>query len=87
MLLHCVAGHQDVIQVDEDAVQPLQHVVHEVLEGLHSSPEPKRHPQKLIQPKGGDDHHLGDVLRSHWHLVVPLAKIQLGEDLLAGELG
>ena len=43
--------------------------------------------QELVQPEGGDDRRLGDVLRGHWHLVVPLAEIQLAEDLLAGQLG
>ena len=87
MLLHRVAGHQNVVQVDEDAVQPVQHLVHEALEGLPGIPEAKGHPQKLEEAEGGDHRRLGDVLGGHWHLVVPLPQIQLGEDLLAGQLG
>ena len=65
VLLIGVAGHQDVIQVDEDAVQPLQHLVHKALERLPGIPEPKGHPQKLVQPEGSDDCSLGDVLLGH----------------------
>ena len=85
MLLLGVAGHQDVIKVDKDAVQPLQHLIHKALEELSGILEPKGHPQKLLQPKGGDDRCLGDVLLGHRDLVVPLAKIQHAEDLLAGQ--
>ena len=63
----------------------LQHLIHKALEELSGILEPKGHPQKLLQPKGGDDRCLGDVLLGHRDLVVPLAKIQHAEDLLAGQ--
>ena len=52
LLLHRVAGHQDVIQVDKVAVQPLQHFVQETLEGLPCIPEPKGILRNLYSPKG-----------------------------------
>ena len=87
VLLLSVAGYQDVVKVDKDAVQPLQHLIHEVLERLPGITEPKGHPQKLVEPEGGDNCCLGDVLLGHRDLVVPLEKIQLTEDLFAGQPG
>ena len=83
MLLCCLAGHQDVVQVDEGVGNAQQHLVHEPLEGLPSIAESKRHPEKLVQPEGGDHRCLLDVLGGHWHLVVALPQVQLAEDLLA----
>ena len=65
----------------------MQHLVHEALEGLHSIPEAKGHRQELKEAEGSDHRRLGDVLGGHWQLVVPLPQIQLGENLLAGQLG
>ena len=60
-----------------------QRLIHELLEGLASIAQPKRHPEKLVQPEGGDDSSLLDVPGGDWHLVVALPQVELTEHLLA----
>ena len=87
MLLFCLTGDEDVVEVDEDAWYIMEDAVHQPLEVLGGIFEPKGHAREFKEPKGGDHHHLLDVLRQHWHLVVPLRQVNLAKDCLARQLG
>ena len=64
-----------------------QDVVHEPLEGLASILWPKRHPQELPQPEGGNHSLLGHVIGRHRHLPIPLPEVDGGEQLHPLQLG
>ena len=60
VLLAGLAGHQDVIDVDEDKVQAVEDTVHVPLEGHPCVLEPEGHAQELVEAKGRDDGSLRD---------------------------
>ena len=60
MLLAGLAGHQDVVHVDEGESQTIEDLIHEPLEGHTSVIEPKGHAQELKEAKVGDNGSLGD---------------------------
>ena len=70
VLLFRGARDEDVIQVDEEEGQVLEHRVHEALEGLRRVPQAEGHPQKLEETEEGDDGCIRDVLWVHRHLMV-----------------
>jgi hypothetical protein len=54
------------------------------LKGIAGVSEAEWHPQILEQTKRRGYRRFGDVVRIHRHLVVPLAKVNLAEDVAAG---
>ena len=60
----------NVVQVDEDELELVEEVVHEVLKRLGCIAESKRHDHILKQAKRCDDGRLWDVFSCHWDLVV-----------------
>ena len=59
VLLAGLAGHQNVVDVDEDEVQAVEDPVHVPLEGHPRVLESEGHAQGLVEAKGGDDEVLG----------------------------
>ena len=59
VLLAGLAGHQDVVNVDEVEVQPVEDAVHVPLESHPRILESLGHLQELVEAKGGDDGGLG----------------------------
>jgi hypothetical protein len=77
------ARHKDVVEIDEGKGQVAQYGVHEPLECHSCIPQPERHPGELKEAERRDDRRFGNVFRRHWHLEVPLPKIQLAKQLTA----
>ena len=83
VLLAGLAGHEDVINVDEDEAQSIEDLVHEPLEGHPCILESKGHVQELEEAKGCDDGILGDRrLLQGWHRVL----VCLGDEVEAVEV-
>ena len=80
MLLVGGAGHENIVQVDEAAVEAPEHAVHQSLEGLGSVLEAERHSHKLPQTKRRDDGGLGDAGHGHGYVVVAAVEVDFGED-------
>ena len=86
MFVLCPAGHQDVVEVDENKTKVLADGVHEALEGLGSIFEAERGSQEFVQPKGRYHCHLVDILGRHRDLVVTSDEVHLGENPTTVEL-
>ena len=71
---------------DKQANKGSQNVVHERLECRQGVAQPERHHQELIQAVVGAERRLVDVPRTHEHLMVLGAKVQLGEEACPVEL-
>ena len=86
VLLVGLAGHKDVIDVDEDEAQAVENLVHEPLEGHPGILESKRHAQELKEAKGCDDSGLGDSQLLQEDLKVAVLQVKSGEDCAAFQL-
>ena len=80
VLLRGGAGHQDIIQVDENERKVMQDVVHQSLEGLSRVAEAKGHSEVLIEAKGSNNHRFRNVRRMDGNLVIAFYQIKLGEN-------
>ena len=54
-------------------------MIHKDLKRFTSVAKSKRHPQELVNPKGGDDDSLLNVYRSHRDLVITLLEVEFRE--------
>ena len=86
MLLAGLAGHQDVIHVDEGEAQTVEDLIHEPLEGHTSVIEPKGQAQELKEAKGGDTGSLGDHRLLQGDLQVAILQVKGAEDCAAFQL-
>ena len=75
MLLRCLADHQNVIQVHDDALLQkwLEHVIHQLHEGCWGVGEPEWHDRELIVAVACAKGCLGDILISYFDLMVAAA--------------
>jgi len=67
------ACHQDIVHIDKNVWHVLKDFIHKSLEGLTRVPEPKRHPQVLKQPEGGDHSRLRHVAWVDRNLMIAFA--------------
>ena len=74
------ARHQYIIKINTGKVDPAEETIHQALERLCRVFELEWHPQKLKQAEGERDCCLGDVGRGHRDLMVPLDRVQRGEN-------
>jgi hypothetical protein len=77
VLLQGLAGHNDVIKVDEHEGKTGQNPVHHPLEGTSSIPQAKWKAQKLKEAKRGDDGRLRNVIWMHKNLKITFSQINL----------
>jgi len=80
VLLGCAAGNEDVVHIDKDIGKAAHEAVHQPLEGLGGDLQSKGHGDILEEAERCDHCRPGDVCGHHWHLVVILLQIQVGED-------
>ena len=69
VLLFCVAGDEDVIQIDKYKRDAAENAVHQPLECLRGILKPEGHVEEHSESKGSDDGRLGDVCRCDENLV------------------
>jgi len=81
------AGHEDVVQIDENERKVPEKMIHEALKGLCRVFQAERHGEELEEPKRRDDSRFGNILRSDGNLVIAFHKVELGEDVAAMETG
>ena len=81
------AGDEDVVDVDEHALQVSKDVVHQALARLSCISQAEGHPHCLEHAEGGDDSCLLDVAGLHWNLMEGAAEVQLAEEGTAVKIG
>ena len=86
MLFLVVKCNEYIIQKDKcrDASQD---VIHQPLKHLPSIGETQWHLQEFKQAKRDDFHHLVDILRCHWYLVITFSMVNPGEDSASIQVG
>ncbi len=87
VLLMVPAEDDNIIRPGKGGLAVSNSPVHVPLEGQPRIPQTKRHPLVLEQAEGGGYGGLLHVRRIHRDLVVPLPKVDLGEDGAARRLG
>ena len=82
------ARNQNITEVDKNERQTSQKAVHHALERGTWVAQTKGHVDKLeeAEAEGRDDGGLGDVVREHLHLVVPLDNVEGGEHMGTGHV-
>ncbi len=75
VLLQGLAGHNNVIKVDEDEGKSGQNLVHHPLEGTSGIPQAKWKAQKFEEAKRSDDGRLRYVIWMHKNLKITFSQI------------
>jgi hypothetical protein len=83
VLLHIVAGDQQVFQIHEAEEKVEEDAIHLVLESHAGVFQAERHANELKQPEQRYHRRFVDVCCRHWQLVVTLLQIMLGENCTA----
>ena len=77
MLVLVLTGDENVVDVDENALETLRHAAHETLERLSGAFESEWHPDELPETEWSNDGGLGDVRLHHRNLHVTMHEIDL----------
>jgi hypothetical protein len=78
-------GHQVVVEVAENPLEPLQYLVHQSLERLLTVAESEGHPGILEQSKRCYDGRLTNIGWMHRYLMVPLLKIRFAKNIASSQ--
>ena len=70
MLIGCLTGDQQVVDIRKDERETTSNLVQETLETLSSVPKTKWHSNELKNPTRGGNGRLVNVIRVDWNLVV-----------------
>ena len=87
MVFFVATCHQDVVQVDEKEIEPLENGVHQPLEGLCGIFEAKRHTEEFEKSKRADNGSLWNVVWVNGYLVIASDQVHFAEEDLTGQVG
>ena len=78
---------EDVVHIHKTEKKIFKNLIHQALKGIIGVPKTKRHAQKFLHSKRGDDGGLLDVFRSHRDLIIPFLKVEFGENCQSSNSG